>query len=100
MVDQKTEAARASDRFSHKEIIPWAVRRADAWDVIGRALRAISKRRQGGALSGEEQRNADELTRILEKNNLVVDYDSVEGWITRERDPKVDEPGFPIRRPR
>lgn len=92
--------------LSHKEFVPWELTKEDSWDMIARGLRSWSMVAQGHDLTSSSQRTCLRRLRIhLEKYDRVVAYDRRQalltgiGWKLVPRDPAIDDPDMPIRRP-
>lgn len=89
-------------RMSHRELIPWEINskeRAHVDHGIRFGLRAWSKERQGAELTRSERSQLNTLRRHLAYHGRVVDYSRDEGWKLVPRDPAIDDPDLPIRRP-
>lgn len=99
VASEQDRATRSVKLLSHKRFIPWRLTRADSYDAIAGALRAWSTMAQGGELDRHQRQRYNALRAHLEATNRVVDYDRSRGFELVPRDPAVDDPDLPIRRP-
>lgn len=86
-------------RLSHKRFIPWMLAPQHQMDRIAEALRQWSKEEQGGEVAKPQQYGLNRLRSHLARHDMVVDYTREHGFVLIPRDPEVDDPALPIRRP-
>lgn len=89
----------SGERLSHKRFLPWEVSRDHLWDSVARALRAWSRESQGVELNPRERGQVNRLRDFLAETDRVVKYSWDEGFTLVPRDPTIDDPELPIRRP-
>lgn len=90
-------------RIDHRAdgAIPWPLdaSRRHHMDPIARMLRSRNKRRHGVDIPPAELRRLEKFEADLAKADLVIDYDPARGFITRSRDPDLDDPDSIVRVP-
>lgn len=100
MTEMETETSARRKPLSHKKYIPWSLPRKRSWDSIAGALRACSTVAQGHPLNKQQTWEMSSLLEHLDKYDRVVGYDKRnDRWMLLRRDPTVDDPSMPIRRP-
>lgn len=91
------------ERIDHRAegAIPWELNTAAGhhMDPLARLLRARNRLRHGLDVPADVRRRIEKLEEDLEAENLVLDYNRVDGFITRPRDPKLDRASTIVRIP-
>lgn len=83
----------------HKDMLPWTVTAYDNGDPLAYRLREYDTIRKGGDVKPEVRRRVQRFVADLAELDAVLDYNRDEGWLTRRRDPRLDDPDDIIRRP-
>lgn len=98
LVMTTTETPAPPIRLTHKKFLPWQLLRDDCYAPEAFALRAWSTAVQTG--NQTRGQGYQKLKRWLEDNDMVVDYRRDDGgFCFVPRDPKIDDPDLPVRRP-
>lgn len=86
---------------SHKDEMPWTIVSVDHEDGIAKRLREYSTMKKGKKpVTAETKRRVENFVATLAKEDSVIDYDPVEGFGLRKRNPAIDAPDDIIRRPK
>lgn len=85
------------DQVNYTDVVPWTVARRLANSGVMQKLRYIAKQKQGLPLTSPERFSLEAWLRMLNDNNLVLDYhenappndaSSLGGWYYRTRVPE------------
>lgn len=87
-------------RLRHDRLLPWRPLAPEhTYHPIAKALRLWSREMQGGTLTEKELQSLRRLRDFITPRDLVVQYSEDEGFTLVPRDPAIDDPELPIRRP-